>query len=214
MIADGAIDGAPSVGRSRAQFTSNSQEWNTPLEVLELVRAFDAIGLDPCSNAGSIVGAAVEWRMERDGDSLLRDWRGHGLVYVNPPYSRFLRAWTAKCAQSGAEVIACVPARTDARWWHQSAVTADAICYWRGRLRFLGAPSSAPFPSALLYFGPRVERFRDVFAAVGVTAKRGEPSRGCNVCGKPLPVSARADARYHSACRQRAYRARRRGGAA
>lgn len=147
---------------------SESQEWNTPEEVLRPVRAFDAIGLDPCSNERSIVGAAVEWRMERDGDSLLRCWAGLGLVFVNPPYSHHLRAWMAKCGSSGAEVIALVPARTDARWWQEHAGMADAICFWRGRVRFLGGEASAPFPSALPYWGPRVDRFAEVFREVGI----------------------------------------------
>jgi hypothetical protein len=42
--------------------------------------------------------------------------------------------------------------------------------------------------------------------------RRGESSRRCQWCGKPMPDNARADARYHTdACRQAARRARGRG---
>lgn len=152
--------------------SSERDDWNTPEIVLERVRAMGPIGLDPCGNAGSIVGAETEWRLERDGDSLHRDWSGHGLVYCNPPYGRLIRAWVAKCRETsatGAEVIALVPARPDTRWWHESCAppAADAVCFWRGRLTFLGAPAGAPFPSAIIYFGDRPRRFQEVFAMAG-----------------------------------------------
>ena len=134
---------------------------------------FDAIGLDPCSNDRSIVRAATEWRLERDGDSLTRDWRGHGLTFVNPPYSRWLKRWMAKCSMSGAEIISLTPARTDTKAWHSFASTAEAVCFWRGRMWFLDATAPAPFPSALCYWPPadgpsRVERFEEIFSTVGL----------------------------------------------
>jgi site-specific DNA-methyltransferase (adenine-specific) len=102
----------------------------------------------------------------------VEDWRSacDGLVYVNPPYSQ-ARAWLAKCATEsaeGIEIIALVPARTDTRAWHESIWRyADAVCFWRGRLRFVGATASAPFPSAVVYYGHRAERFRAVFGQAG-----------------------------------------------
>ena len=153
---------------SGALVTSARQTWNTPADVLDEIRRFDAIGLDPCSNPQSIVGAATEWQLERDGDSLARDWRGHGLVYCNPPYSRWLKRWMAKCSTAGCEVISLTPARTDTVAWHSYAVTCDAVCFWRGRMRFLGAAASAPFPSALCYWGDRIDRFVEVFGRVGI----------------------------------------------
>jgi hypothetical protein len=159
---------------------SKRQTWNTPEEVLREVRRFDAIGLDPCSNEGSIVGARTEWRLERDGDSLVRDWTGHGLVFCNPPYSRWLKRWMAKCAWSGAEVISLTPARVDTTAWHSFAATAKAVCFWHGRIRFLGASASAPFPAALCYWGERVERFADVFEEVGIVMMQ-ERQRGAHV---------------------------------
>ena len=153
---------------ARAMTTGKRQTWNTPDEVLRVIRQFDTIGLDPCSNAGSIVGAKTEWRLERDGDSLTRSWLGHGLVFVNPPYSRWLKRWMAKCAMSGAEVISLTPARVDTTAWHSFAATADAVCFWRGRVTFCGADAPAPFPIALCYWGSRVERFSEIFGPAGL----------------------------------------------
>jgi hypothetical protein len=54
--------------------------------VLDRVRRIDPIGLDPFSNAQSIVGAKREFRLDRGEDALRLDWRGYGLVYANPPF--------------------------------------------------------------------------------------------------------------------------------
>lgn len=163
------LRGAGSRGKmNRSMLASDRQDWNTPEGVIDRVRAFDAIGLDPCSNAGAIVGASTEWRLERDGDSLTRDWRGHGVVFVNPPYGPHLLRWMAKCAASGAEVITLTPARTDTKWWQNHAARASAICYWRGRITFRGARDPAPFPTASCYFGERVDRFVEVFKPAGL----------------------------------------------
>lgn len=154
--------------------SSEKGDWNTPQVIVDRVRTFNErpIGLDPCSNASSIVGADVEWTLERDGDSLPKPWTGHGLVYVNPPYGRGIDAWVRKCRETswlGGEVIALVPARPDTAWWHDHCAPprAEAVCFWRGRLTFVGAPAPAPFPSALVYWGPRKWRFRDTFIDVG-----------------------------------------------
>ena len=151
--------------------SSGSGDWNTPEPVLKLVRRIDKIRLDPCSNGGSIVGAAVEWSVEVNG--LAQPWtsRRKGLVYVNPPYGRAVGDWIEKIrheASAGVEVVALLPARTDAKWWHQHVFqTAAAVCFWKGRLSFLGAPSSAPFPSAVAYWGKRSTLFHTVFMQAG-----------------------------------------------
>lgn len=154
--------------------TSNSEHWCTPKNVLDAVSEFNGgepIGLDPCSNERSIVDARTTWNFDGEVgiDGLAQEWCGHGLVFVNPPYGDELSLWMRKIrleAANGVEIIALVPSRTDCGWF-QLAWRAPAICFWKGRLRFLGAPSSAPFPSALLYFGERVYRFADVFSSNG-----------------------------------------------
>jgi hypothetical protein len=147
--------------------TSTSEHWCTPAVVLDLVRKFNGgqIGLDPCSNEGSIVDARIAWT----SGGLEEEWDGHGLVYCNPPYGRSLEYWTSKMsteARVRVEIIALLPARTDTAWF-DSVWTAQALRFWRGRLKFLGASSSAPFPSCLAYWGPRVFRFADVFEKRG-----------------------------------------------
>lgn len=150
--------------------SSAKPDWQTPDVVLDLVRQFNGgtIGLDPCTVDDNPTGAR-HWYTPRE-DGLSQDWCGYGLVYVNPPYGRTIGHWTAKCISAyldGAEIVALLPARTDARWWQVEIGAVPAVCFWRGRLRFRGAEASAPFPSAIWYLGPRRFAFRDAFSPRG-----------------------------------------------
>lgn len=138
-------------------YRSQSDEWQTPFLIWELLYLLDDCPFDPCPHSHADDGCAYKWP------------RKH-LVYVNPPYSD-LRRWLNKCvheAAYGAEIIALVPSRTDTRAWHSAVPTADAVCFWRGRLRFVGAEASAPFPSALIYWGPGPGLFARVFEDYGL----------------------------------------------
>lgn len=151
-----------------ALLSSEKMDWQTPDNILELVRVVAPIGLDPCTTQENPTDASVF--ICPPGDGLRYEWRRSGLVYCNPPYGSALADWARKMAVEGkawTEIIGLVPARPDTRWWHSYIVEADAICFWRGRLKFKGAPSAAPFPSALPYWGPRRDRFREVFGPYG-----------------------------------------------
>ena len=76
-----------------------------------------------------------------------------GTVWLNPPYSQ-LGLWIAKAYQEycrGATVVCLVPSATDTCWWHMYATHAE-VRFIKGRIRFKGMASGAPFPSALLIF--------------------------------------------------------------
>ena len=152
----------------RSLFSSATGCWNTPSEILDLVRQLGPIVLDPCPGEGDVVRALVRGQ----GDGLSLNWHayGVGIVWVNPPYGRGIGAWMEKCADSecnGVDVVALVPARTDAAWWQDTVPNAASVCFWRGRIQFMGAPASAPFPSALIYWGQRAARFEQIFKNYG-----------------------------------------------
>lgn len=148
-------------------------DWRTPTEVVEIVkRALGGrIDLDPCAPpdpAHIIAKVNLAGPAGCGADGLTREWRG--TVYVNPPFGN-LKAWAAKCAleaSRGAEVILLLPARTDTAYWHNDVSTASLVCLWRGRLTFVGAPASCPFPVAFAYWGPRPELFRAAFRPKGM----------------------------------------------
>ena len=157
--------------------TGGTDNWRTPEAVLNLVRELTdgTIGLDPCTDAENPTKASRFYCPPQDG---LRElWRGFGMVFVNPPYSDNTE-WLNCCVRhflvpddSGDQCIALVPARTDTRWWQSTVFTARLVCFWKGRLRFEDPESpvanSAPFPSALLYWGSRPDDFANIFGPHG-----------------------------------------------
>jgi hypothetical protein len=89
---------------------------------------------------------------------------------VNPPYGRVIGSWVGKALTDPVdELVLLVPARTDARWF--VPLFEHAICFLRGRLRFSGSLSNAPFPSALVYRGPRQEAFVGAFRHRGAIVR-------------------------------------------
>lgn len=144
--------------RAAAMTSSARVDWNTPQVIVDVVKRVGGgrIALDPCGNAGSIVVAEVEYRLDQRRNGLELTWAmapDFGLVYVNPPYGREIGAWVSKCwtqSADGVDVIALVPARTDTNWFRLCWTTAQRVCFIHGRLSFLGAEHPAPFPSALV----------------------------------------------------------------
>ena len=165
-----ALKVTPRISKCKAYaacLSSRDQTWQTPSALLAAIlqaAGREAFDLDPCSPASEgPVPALTRWTEGDDG--LSRQWAG--LVFVNPPYSRALPIWVAKCAQeaaAGAVVIGLVPSRTDTRWWHDNVAGRADIVMLRGRLRFGGGAHSAPFPSALVVWGDSqmAERIADV----------------------------------------------------
>ena len=156
--------------------SSAKQDWRTPRIVLDRVRRMGPIMLDPCAAPRANCWFA-EWSCtpshvrEDQRDGLAVCWISvRGLVFVNSEYGRAIPKWVAKArsdAARGAEIIGLWPARPDTRWFPWDA---DAICFWRGRLKFEtddGPADPAPFPSALPYWGKRIAQFRNAFADAG-----------------------------------------------
>lgn len=153
--------------------TGGKDDWCTPEHLICRVPHVGPIALDPCTTADNPVGAK-RFFIGGKRNGLREPWepevREHGLAYVNPPYSQIAR-WAEKVADEallGVEVVTLVGARPDTRWFYRLCWdTAQAVCFWRGRLSFVGASGPAPFPSALVYHGPRPWRFEEAFADVG-----------------------------------------------
>jgi len=114
----------------------------------ELDREF-GVELDVCATAGN---AKCPRYFTQADDGLAQAWRG--VCWMNPPYGTGIGAWMRKAHESsllGATVVCLVPARTDTRWW-QDIATLGEVRFLSGRLRFGGADTGAPFPSAVVVF--------------------------------------------------------------
>jgi len=174
--------------------TGGNDNWLTPEDLLQRARRFAPIGLDPASTPDNPTGARDWFTPEVDG--LSQSWRGHGVVYLNPPYST-AREWTQKSvaeAMRAVEVLMLTPARPGARWYRSLQQHARATIELQRRLQFVGAPSAAPFPSALSYLGERLHRFVETFGDLGrVIVHFGDYSASFTVASAQLALDLGAE---------------------
>lgn len=122
-------------------FSSASDRWATPGELLAALNAEFRFDFDPCPLDGEGDGLAP----------LFTQWRGRR-VFCNPPYGPGVGDWLQRGLEAEVAVF-LLPARTDTRWFHDVVLPkADEIRFLKGRLKFGGAKNCAPFPSMLIIF--------------------------------------------------------------
>lgn len=144
------------------------------------------IGLDPCGDPDAIVCAARVFDI-RDGpefNGLTAEWLDPSherTAFWNPGY-KYLSPWvkravefTGRCSQS--ETIGLVPPSTDTDWWADGVwAQAAAVCFVRGRFKFLKRGKVDPAPRGLSSFvlhahedvrAAAIRRFVTCFATVG-----------------------------------------------
>lgn len=114
---------------------NESKEWYTPRYI------FDALGLefdlDPASPGKNIVPWIPSDRhLTVLDDGLVHKWDGK--VWLNPPYGTDTPKWLKRLCEH-RNGMALVFSRTDTEWFHKYATQADAICFLRGRIRFIKA---------------------------------------------------------------------------
>lgn len=180
---------------TRKRMSSSAYEhWCTPPELTEVLERFGTVALDPCCHRASQVPALV--RLYREGLGPL-SWIEHApqlqlgrhFAYVNSPYGRKLWPWITRVIEQVAqsvEVVQLVPARIDTGWFRLGRDHSSSWAGVRGRLRFCKPHARgrglrkdrAPafFPSALLYYGQRVDEFVDVFSSVADCYRYQPPS--------------------------------------
>lgn len=135
--------------------TSTTPEWATPQPFFDKLAAeFGGFDLDPCATSENAKCTVFYTETE---DGLKQPWQGK--VFMNPPYGREIGHWVEKAyaaSLAGCLVVCLLPARTDTAWWHNYVMLADEVRFVRGRLKFGGSKNSAPFPSAVVIFRPRL----------------------------------------------------------
>lgn len=135
-----------------AQRTTCRQTWETPKVVFDRLDAEFGFTLDVCATPDN---AKCRRYFSPEDDGLSKPW--DGVCWMNPPYGKAIAEWMRKAyeeSQIDATVVCLVPARTDTAWWHEYAMKGE-IRFIRGRIRFVGAPHTAPFPCAIVVFHKR-----------------------------------------------------------
>lgn len=128
---------------SKTMFRSDSDCWFTPPELYQWLDRSWHFDFDPCPamRPAGFDGLTIPW-----GES----------NFVNPPYGREIGKWLDKGVAEmfeGHASVFLLPARADTRWWYRTvAQYAYRLIFLVGRIKFMGATSVAPFPSALAFF--------------------------------------------------------------
>jgi phage N-6-adenine-methyltransferase len=135
--------------RLDVHYSSRTDDWSTPDELFSELDSIFHFELDACASPSN---AKCPRFFTKDDDALKHRWRG--TVWMNPPYGREISAFMEKAFEEsllGATVVCLVPSRTDTQWWHRYAKRGQII-FLKGRLKFGGSETSAPFPSAIVIF--------------------------------------------------------------
>ena len=154
-------------------FSSKKMDWATPPELFQELDEKYNFEVDVCATAEN---AKVETFFDPETNGLDQTWAPR-TCWMNPPYGRDIVKWMKKAfdeSEKGALVVCLVPSRTDTAWWHDYAMQGK-VQFLRGRLRFVGAPSTAPFPSAVVVFHPR--SFRGIMARITHQKKQDDESK-------------------------------------
>jgi hypothetical protein len=130
-------------------FSSMRLDWQTPVDVYDKLDREFGFDFDPCPPNPKFDGLQIAWGVSN---------------FVNPPYGREIGKWVAKAYaewQKGKGVVMLIPSRTDTIWWHEYVMKADEIRFVKGRIKFGGALTGAPFPSAVVVFRSQWDKVND-----------------------------------------------------
>lgn len=142
--------------KNNALFTSNSDEWYTPLTLFNQLDEKYHFTLDPCCTPET---AKANTYFTIDDDGLSKSWNGH-VVFCNPPYSK-IKAWVKKCFDewnANTTIVLLIPARTDTSYFHDFIYHKADIEFIRGRLHFNDSKNAAPFPSMIAIFNKEAKQ--------------------------------------------------------
>lgn len=144
--------------------------WNTPSHFIEDVMLFfdGELDLDPCSNDETNPNVPAKNVFTEKTNGLAHDWIANS-VFMNHPYSNS-KEWVpyaVKQYESGnsKEMILLIKLDVSTVWWRY--VSSYPWIAVNRRLKFGNSRSAAPFQSAIIYLGNRLDRFKSVFGKYG-----------------------------------------------
>lgn len=131
---------------------SGKNDWQTPDSVFKPLDEEFGFTLDVCASEENY---KVDPYIPEECDALIQSWAPR-ICWMNPPYNDWQR-WVKKAYEEslkGATVVCLLPARTDTKAFHEYILPFAEIRFIKGRIRFVGADSGAPFPSLIAIFYP------------------------------------------------------------
>lgn len=164
---------------AHVSYNTGENEWYTPPAFIQAARAvMGTIDLDPASTdrANQTVQASDYFTSEQDGREQF--WSGN--VWMNPPYAQPLIADFCNILirrfKSGDVRQACVLVNnaTETLWFQSLLSMATAVCFPKGRVRFLDKDGNLGAPlqgQAVVYFGDNVNGFEAEFSQFGAVCR-------------------------------------------
>lgn len=138
---------------NKVHYSSKRKDWETPKDLFDKINMSYNFTLDVCASKQN---SKCKRYIDKKANGLLLPWQGE-ICWMNPPYGREIKQWIKKAyieCQKGATIVALLPARTDTSWFHDFIYNHNfiEIEFLRGRIKFVGAKYSAPFPSMIVTF--------------------------------------------------------------
>jgi len=138
--------------------SSKTNEWYTPYKLFDFLDKQFNFTLDPCSTDEN---AKVLKHYTIKDDGLSKSWANE-VVFMNPPYGGHTADWLKKAEQerhNGCTTVCLIVSSTDRSYWHEIIdKSADEVWFLRGRVKFGGQKTTAPFASAIVIFRPNEQR--------------------------------------------------------
>ena len=157
-------------------FKSGNKEWETPDSFFQPYAKEFNIKLDVCATREN---AKCKAFYDKKTNGLHASWAianeiggGKSACWMNPPYGRGIEKWVKKAydeALKGVTTIALLPARTDTSWFHNYIYKKHEVRFLKGRIKFVDASSSAPFPSMIVIFKKRKQKNFRFFNNYGIS---------------------------------------------
>lgn len=140
--------------KQNVHFSSERDDWETPIEFFNALDCVFNFKLDPCCYDSS--AKCVNY-FTKETNGLAQDWSVYPSIFMNPPYGKDIFKWMKKAYHTSLSpscpiVVCLVPARSSSKWCQFSLKFSRAVTFVRGRLKFGGSTTSAPFPSLVVVF--------------------------------------------------------------
>lgn len=136
----------------KACLSSKRDDWSTPQDFFDELDKEFHFDLDPCADENN---HKCETYFTKEQNGLKHSWGGY-TVFCNPPYGKEISKWVQYAYEQSrlpnTTVVMLIAARTDTRYFHEYIYEKAEIRFIKGRLKFGGSTTSAPFPSMVVIF--------------------------------------------------------------
>jgi len=139
---------------------AKTDDWATPQKLYDELNAEFYFKVDAAAsqyNFKAPIWYGLDHPNPRHRNGLGGAWSSHGgAIWLNPPYGRILSEWVSKAhiESKYQTLVMLLPARTDTKWFHEYLYPRCEIRFIKGRLKFGGSITSAPFPSMIVVCRP------------------------------------------------------------